>query len=119
MHPYRLFAHDGLGNFNLSLIAGYRFVESVGVYLRPTLHGFFPERTFVAEGTVDLFWQFGLRAWDVAAGLVLANEAGADFRVLNEGTDWLAGGPIDLVVAAPSLLDEALAVGLPLLTSND
>ena len=64
-------------------------------------------------------WQFGLRAWDVAAGLVLAKEAGADFRVLNEGTDWLAGGPIDLVVAAPSLLDEALAVGLPLLTSND
>ena len=74
---------------------------------------------FVAEGTVDLFWQFGLRAWDVAAGLVLAKEAGADFRVLNEGTDWLAGGPIDLVVAAPALIEEALAVGLPLLTGDD
>ena|SRR5690554_6857217 len=74
---------------------------------------------FVAEGTVDLFWQFGLRAWDVAAGLILATEAGAEFRILGEDTDWLAGGPIDLVVAAPSLLDEALAVGLPFLQVSD
>lgn len=74
---------------------------------------------FVAEGTVDLFWQFGLAAWDVAAGMVLAREAGAEVRVLNPEDDWLAGGPVDLVVAAPSLVDEALAVGLPLLNNLD
>lgn len=74
---------------------------------------------FVAEGTVDLFWQFGLRAWDVAAGIVLVREAGAEVRVLNAADDWLTGGPIDMVVAAPMLVDEALAVGLPLLTQAD
>lgn len=74
---------------------------------------------FVAEGTVDLFWQFGLRAWDVAAGMVLATEAGAEVHIMNPDTDWLAGGPIDMVVAAPSLLSEALEVGLPLLTDLD
>jgi myo-inositol-1(or 4)-monophosphatase len=73
----------------------------------------------VAEGTVDLFWQFGLAAWDVAAGMVLTREAGAEVRILNPEDDWLAGGPIDMVVAAPSLVDEALEVGLPLLNNPD
>lgn len=69
----------------------------------------------VAEGSVDLFWQFGLRAWDVAAGMVLVSEAGAEVRILNPEHDWLTGGSIDMVVAAPALVDEALEVGLPLL----
>lgn len=73
---------------------------------------------FVAEGTVDLFWQFGLRAWDVAAGMVLTTEAGAEVRILNEGVNWLGGGDIDLLVAAPTLVDEALAVGLPHLNAG-
>ena len=69
----------------------------------------------IAEGNLDLFWQFGLRAWDVAAGAVLVREAGAAVHVLNPGANWLAGGPIDMVVAAPSLVEEALQVGLPFL----
>jgi myo-inositol-1(or 4)-monophosphatase len=30
----------------------------------------------VASGRLDLFWEFGLRPWDVAAGTVLVREAG-------------------------------------------
>lgn len=73
---------------------------------------------FVADGTVDLFWQFGLKAWDVAAGMILIEEAGGRVHVLNDATDWLQGGPLDLLVAAPSLVEEALEVGLPLLTGR-
>ncbi len=46
------FIITGLGNFNLGLPVGYRFTDSVGIYLRPTLHGFFPQRTFVVEGVL-------------------------------------------------------------------
>lgn len=68
---------------------------------------------FVADGRVDLFWQFGLRAWDVAAGLVLVREAGGATHFLNGTEGWMEGGPLDLLVGAPSLLEEVLEVGLP------
>lgn len=44
---------------------------------------------FVADGRVDLFWQFGLQAWDVAAGMVIAREAGATVELWQNGGDWL------------------------------
>jgi len=31
---------------------------------------------FVACGRLDLFWEFGLKPWDVAAGTLLVTEAG-------------------------------------------
>lgn len=48
----------------------------------------------VAAGRVDGFWEFGLKAWDVAAGSLLVAEAGG--RVTNmDGTPLdLAGGRI-------------------------
>lgn len=74
---------------------------------------------FIADGTVDLFWQFGLKAWDVAAGMIIVEEAGGAVHTLNDASDWLQGGPLDLVVGAPSLLEEVLAVGLPLLSGTE
>lgn len=44
---------------------------------------------FVADGRVDLFWQFGLSPWDVAAGMVIAREAGAVCEMWRGGEDWL------------------------------
>ena len=44
---------------------------------------------FVAAGIFDAFWEFDLKAWDVAAGALLIEEAGG--RV-----DAIAGGPLDL-----------------------
>lgn len=44
---------------------------------------------FVADGRVDLFWQFGLSPWDVAAGMVIAREAGGACEVWQGGEDWL------------------------------
>ena len=31
---------------------------------------------YVAEGKFDGFWEFGLKPWDTAAGVIIANEAG-------------------------------------------
>jgi len=51
---------------------------------------------FVACGRLDLFWEFGLKPWDVAAGTLLVTEAGgrvSDMRgaphsVTNPTTCW-------------------------------
>lgn len=68
----------------------------------------------LAAGRLDGFWEFQLNPWDVAAGVLLIQEAGG--RV----TD-VAGGPLDLdrprVLASNGgpLHDEMLAVIAPLL----
>jgi myo-inositol-1(or 4)-monophosphatase len=38
--------------------------------------------SYVASGRVDAFWDIGLSAWDVAAGLVLVSEAGGSYSDL-------------------------------------
>lgn len=44
---------------------------------------------YVAAGMADAYWAESIQAWDIAAGLLIANEAGAH-------TSDLAGQPIDL-----------------------
>jgi len=49
----------------------------------------------LASGSVDAYWEFGLSPWDVAAGILLVQEAGGTVTDMD-------GGPID--VARPRLL---------------
>ena len=49
---------------------------------------------YVAAGRVDAFWERGLQAWDVAAGILLVKEAGGVVTDLNGGTDYLTGGTL-------------------------
>lgn len=44
----------------------------------------------VAEGRADFFWEFGLKAWDTAAGVVLVREAGGEVTGLR-GERWRPG----------------------------
>ena len=71
--------------------------------------------TFVASGAVDGYWERGLAPWDLAAGVVLVEQAGGvvcDYR----------GGPLDIhggriLACAPGLREpmlEALAACRPL-----
>ncbi|MFN3411344.1 MAG: inositol monophosphatase family protein [Exilispira sp.] len=41
----------------------------------------------VAEGTFDAFWEYGLESWDMAAGALIAREAGA-FLSTASGEQW-------------------------------
>ncbi len=55
----------------------------------------------VACGRVDGYWEKGLARWDVAAGALIASEAGAVV------TDFVGGPPLDgsVVAAAPGIAD--------------
>lgn len=56
---------------------------------------------WVAAGRVNAFYELGLQPWDLAAGLLIAEEAGAEAATLADGT---------AVIAAPGLLGPLRAV---------
>lgn len=59
----------------------------------------------VACGRFDAFWEFGLNKWDVAAGVLLIEEAGgrvSDF----EGRPYQLGGPV--ILATNGLIHEEM-----------
>lgn len=64
----------------------------------------------LASGRSDLFWQFGLKAWDVAAGIVIAREAGCTATFAAAPTDWVRADGLDTFVGEEALVREALAV---------
>lgn len=50
--------------------------------------------TYVAAGRFDGFWERRLNSWDMAAGLIIAKEAGAIVEPLRVGGDILADGAV-------------------------
>ena len=59
----------------------------------------------VASGRFDGFWEFGLKTWDTAAGVLLVQEAGgkvSDF----DGNPYRLGGPV--VLATNSLIHKEM-----------
>jgi myo-inositol-1(or 4)-monophosphatase len=54
----------------------------------------------VATGVVDAYYERGLNPWDMAAGAIVAAEAGA--RVVT----WESAGARSYIVGAPSIVDE-------------
>ena len=61
---------------------------------------------YVAAGRFDGFWEFGLKPWDMAAGIVLATEAGAVVQGLGGSEDPLDSG--NIIAAPPRVLEEML-----------
>ena len=49
---------------------------------------------YLAAGRLDGFWEIGLKAWDVAAGQVLVEEAGGNVTRFDGGALSLSGGEI-------------------------
>ncbi|HKT17476.1 MAG TPA: inositol monophosphatase family protein [Stellaceae bacterium] len=49
---------------------------------------------YVAAGRFDGFWEFGLRLWDIAAGILLVREAGGYVSDLSGGHSMLATGDV-------------------------
>jgi myo-inositol-1(or 4)-monophosphatase len=64
----------------------------------------------LASGRSDLFWQFGLKSWDVAAGAVLVREAGGVVTFADAPTDWVRAPGLAVFAGQPGLVDEAIAV---------
>ncbi len=59
---------------------------------------------YVAAGRYEGFWERGLQPWDIAAGIVIAREAGALVEPLEPGADMLSGGAV--IACAEPLFDE-------------
>ncbi|MDO4878597.1 MAG: inositol monophosphatase family protein [Neisseria sp.] len=62
----------------------------------------------VAAGRFDGFFEFNLKPWDLAAGALIAKEAGAIVTDMRGNQDWLASG--DIVAGNPKVLAQMLQV---------
>ncbi len=49
---------------------------------------------YVAAGRYDGYWERGINAWDIAAGLILVREAGGMVAAAREGQDALESGSV-------------------------
>jgi myo-inositol-1(or 4)-monophosphatase len=64
---------------------------------------------YVASGQLDGFWEFGLGAWDIAAGSLLIREAGGlVVNPITGGDDYLQAGHV--VAGNPKITKELLGV---------
>jgi myo-inositol-1(or 4)-monophosphatase len=60
---------------------------------------------WIAAGRQDGFWEYGLKPWDIAAGILILREAGGRIGKLEGDEDLLGTGTI---VAANSALYDKL-----------
>ncbi len=59
---------------------------------------------YVAAGRYEGYWERGLNAWDIAAGVLLVREAGGLVEPLREGQDLLTSG--QLIAANGAMFDK-------------
>ncbi|WP_204113651.1 inositol monophosphatase family protein [Shimia biformata] len=52
------------------------------------------DMAYVASGRYDGFWERGLKPWDIAAGIILVQEAGGLIEPLREGGDIFGDGEV-------------------------
>ncbi|RJP54839.1 MAG: inositol monophosphatase [Anaerolineaceae bacterium] len=64
---------------------------------------------YVAAGRFDGYWELSLQPWDLAAGGLIAEEAGARVTNLQGGDDYLSPPP-SVLAAGPSLHGKMLEV---------
>ena len=64
---------------------------------------------YVAAGRFDGYWELSLHPWDLAAGGLIASEAGAFVTTLSGQTDYLTP-PCSLLAAPPALHPKMLEV---------
>ncbi len=57
---------------------------------------------YIAAGRLDGYWEFSLKAWDIAAGGLIAEEAGAQVTNIKGNQDYLVA-PQSIVAANPDL----------------
>lgn len=62
------------------------------------------DMAYVAAGRYEGFWERGLHPWDMAAGLIILQEAGALAEPVDAGRDILEGGAV--ICANPAIFDK-------------
>ena len=95
--PYR----DQLDWLEVYLDIFIDFTRIVGAIRRPGSAAL--DLAYVASGRYDGFWEFGLKPWDVAAGVLLIQEAGGLVKGMIPGEDAVESG--SLLCGNPHLFD--------------
>ncbi|MBE7432706.1 MAG: inositol monophosphatase [Anaerolineales bacterium] len=62
---------------------------------------------YVAAGRFDGFWEFKLKPWDVAAGGLIAMEAGAKVTAIDGREDFLSA-PLSILASAPGIYEAVM-----------
>ncbi len=60
---------------------------------------------YVGAGRFDGFWEFKLKAWDIAAGGLIAAEAGAKVTAVDGREDFLSA-PLSILATAPGIYEQ-------------
>lgn len=63
---------------------------------------------YVGAGRFDGFWEFKLKAWDIAAGGLIAKEAGAIVTAIDGREDFLSA-PLSILATTPGIYEETKA----------
>ena len=71
---------------------------------------------YVAAGRLDGFWEFGLSAWDMAAGSLLITEAGGLVGDFEGNSTYLESG--NIVAANPKVFSQLIQALAPQLTGK-
>lgn len=66
---------------------------------------------YVAAGRFDGFWEYDLNQWDIAAGVLLVEEAGGMISDFSGGFDYFESG--NVIAASPKLFKHMLQVIKP------
>ena len=66
---------------------------------------------YVAAGRLDAFWEFKLKPWDMAAGILLVQEAGGLVGDFHGGFDYFSSG--NILTANPRLFKQILKLLQP------
>lgn len=61
---------------------------------------------YVARGSLDGFWQGDVKPWDIAAGMLLVQEAGGEVHLDLDGGTWLDSTRLGVVAAGTGLMAE-------------
>jgi len=63
---------------------------------------------WLAAGRIDGFWEFNLKAWDIAAGALIVREAGGIVSDFKNQDGYLESG--DIIAAAPKVFPEMIQI---------
>ena len=72
---------------------------------------------WLAAGRIDGFWEFNLKAWDIAAGALIVREAGGIVSDFENKGNYLESG--DIIAAGPKVFPEMLKISQEKVGNSD
>jgi myo-inositol-1(or 4)-monophosphatase len=64
---------------------------------------------YIGAGRIDGYWELSLKPWDLAAGGLIAEEAGARVTTLDGGSDYISP-PCSMIACAPGIYTKMMEV---------